>query len=122
LREGKEKTVNVILKNNAGSTEYLKKDVSSKISALGADFVNLSAQEKKDLGLSGGVKVAKLSEGKLSQNTNMREGFIITKIDNKQIDDIDELKSVLSNKKGGVMIEGRYPDYQGQYFYAFGLD
>jgi hypothetical protein len=51
----------------------------------------------------------------------MREGFIITKIDNKQINTVEELEQVLANKKGGVMIEGRYADYPGQYFYAFGL-
>ncbi len=121
LRENKEKTVDVILKNNEGSTSYLKKDASSALSALGAEFENVSAGELKAMGLTGGVRVKKLSEGKLSSNTNMREGFIITKIDNKPINSVDELKSALANKKGGVMIEGRYPDYPGQYFYAFGL-
>jgi serine protease Do len=121
LRENKEKTVDVVLKNNEGSTSYLKKDASSAVSALGAEFENVSAGELKEMGLTGGVRVKKLSEGKLSSNTNMREGFIITKIDNKPINTVDELKSALANKKGGVMIEGRYPDYPGQYFYAFGL-
>jgi len=121
FRENKEKTVDVVLKNNEGSTSYLKKDASSAVSALGAEFENVSAGELKEMGLTGGVRVKKLSEGKLSSNTNMREGFIITKIDNKPINTVDELKSALANKKGGVMIEGRYPDYPGQYFYAFGL-
>lgn len=121
FRENKEKTVDVVLKNNEGSTSYLKKDASAAVSALGAEFENVSAGELKEMGLTGGVRVKKLSEGKLSSNTNMREGFIITKIDNKPINTVDELKSALANKKGGVMIEGRYPDYPGQYFYAFGL-
>ncbi|MBK9730449.1 MAG: Do family serine endopeptidase [Chitinophagaceae bacterium] len=121
LRDNKEKTVDVILKNNEGNTSYLKKDDTSVVSALGAEFENLSDKDLKDMGLTGGVRVSKLSDGKLSSNTNMREGFIITKIDNKPVNTVDDLKSILANKKGGVMIEGRYPDYPGQYFYAFGL-
>ncbi|HUM45992.1 MAG TPA: Do family serine endopeptidase [Chitinophagales bacterium] len=121
LRDNKEKTVDVVLKNNEGNTTYLKKEETSVVSSLGAEFANLGAGELKELGLTSGVKVTKLTDGKLSSNTNMREGFIITKIDNKPIHSVDELKSILASKKGGVMIEGRYPDYPGQYFYAFGL-
>lgn len=121
LRDGKEKTVDVILKNNEGNTSYLKKDEASAIAALGAEFQNLSDKELNQLGLTSGVRVSKLMDGKLSANTNMKAGFIITKVDNKPVRTVDELKSILANKKGGVMIEGRYPDYPGQYFYAFGL-
>lgn len=121
LRDNKEKTIDVVLKNNEGTTTYLKKEESSVISALGAEFENLSSKDLKALGLTGGVRVSKLSDGKLSRNTNMREGFIITKIDNKPVNSVDDLQAILANKKGGVMIEGRYPDFPGQYFYAFGL-
>ena len=113
-----------MLKNKEGSTDYMKKEEASSIDALGAEFANLSSQEKKDLGLQGGVKVTKLDDGKLSRSTNMKEGFIITKLNNKPVNNVDELKDALASAKGGgngVMIEGRYPDYPGQYFYAFGL-
>jgi Do/DeqQ family serine protease len=121
LRDGKEKTTEVVLKNREGDTSYLKKEDVNMMEALGAEFEDLSSKEKKDLGLSGGVKVTRLGDGKLSSNTNMREGFIITKVDNKTVNNVSELKTILANKNGGVMIEGRYPDYPGQYFYAFGL-
>lgn len=120
-RDGKVKTTEAILKNKEGNTTYLKKEDASAIAALGAEFANLTMEEKKDLGLQGGVKVVSLGNGKLSQSTNMKAGFIITKIDNKPIATVEDLKVALANKKGGVMIEGRYPDYPGQYFYAFGL-
>jgi Do/DeqQ family serine protease len=121
VRDKKEKTTSAVLKNKEGNTTYLKKEEVSAIESLGAEFANLSDKEKKDMGLQGGVKVVKLNEGKLSRSTNMKEGFIITKIDNKQVNTVEDLKQALMNKKGGVMIEGRYPDYPGQYFYAFGL-
>jgi S1-C subfamily serine protease len=112
------------LKNKEGNTTYMKKEEASAVDMLGAEFANVSPQEKKELGLQGGVKVTKLNDGTLSRSTNMKEGFIITKLNNKPVNNIDELKEALSTAKGsgnGVMIEGRYPDYPGQYFYAFGL-
>jgi Do/DeqQ family serine protease len=121
-RNGKVKTVSAILKNKEGNTEYVKKEEAYMIDALGADFADLTAQEKKEMGLTGGVKVVKIKDGKLRQSTYMKEGFIITKVDNRAINNLSDLKSAFANKKdGGVMIEGRYPNEPGQFFYAFGL-
>ena len=123
VRKGEEHVANITLKNKQGGTSYVSKEETdqSVVDLLGAEFTNLSSQDKKDLHLSGGVKVTKLSDGKLSRNTNIREGFIITKVDNKPINDIDDLKNALENKTGGVMLEGVYPNGSGQFFYAFGL-
>jgi len=120
-RDGKEKTTTAVLKNKEGNTSMVKKETPTSVELLGADFANLTSKEQKELGLDGGVKVVKLMDGKLARNTNMKEGFIITKIDNQPIKTIDDLNQALANKKGGVMIEGRYPDYPGEYYYAFGL-
>lgn len=120
LRNDKQKVMSVRLKNIDGETTLVKKDQVSSFATLGADFQNLTNEEKKKLGISGGVKVAKLYDGKLSKNTDIREGFIITKVDNKPVNNVDELKAALQNKAGqGVMIEGTYPNYSGTYFYAF---
>jgi S1-C subfamily serine protease len=120
LRGDKQKVLSTRLKNIDGETTIVKKDQVSSFAALGADFQNLTNEEKKKLGISGGVKVAKLYDGKLSKNTDIREGFIITKVDNKPVNNVDELKIAFQNKAGqGVMIEGTYPNYSGNYFYAF---
>ena len=47
-------------------------------------------------------------------------GFIILTIDKKPINSLDELTSILENKKGGVLIEGVYPNGMRAY-YGFGL-
>ncbi len=122
-RDGKERTVTTVLKNKANNTSLLKKEdeVTNTIASLGAEFSDLSSKDKKELGLQGGVRVSKLNDGLLSRNTQIREGFIITQIDNKPINNLNDLKQVLNNKKGGVLFTGRYPDYPGQYYYAFGL-
>ncbi|GDX53413.1 serine protease [Bacteroidota bacterium] len=120
LRNGSENIANIVLKNREGNLQ-MDSQTSASYSLLGAQFADISAREKKDLGIAGGAKITKIEDGKLSRFTDIREGFIITKVDNKQITSVADLKALLENKKGGVMIEGTYADAPGQYFYAFGL-
>jgi serine protease Do len=115
------KTTTIVLKNKNQNTEILTKETISAIDMLGAEFAELSAQEKKELNIKSGLKVLKINEGKLSRQTNMREGFIITSVDKTPINKTEDLINALKNKKGGVMIEGIYPNYPGTYYYAFGM-
>lgn len=119
-REGKEKEFKVILRNEQGSTERIdKKDITSM---LGAKFENVDSKLAKKLGISGGVRVVEVGSGILRRSTNMRDGFIITKVDKKPVKNIDELREMLEKyQDGGVMIEGIYEDIEGTFYYAFGL-
>ncbi len=121
-RNDKIKTAIVTLKNIEGNTEQVRKIESASIESLGAELANLTAAEKKQLGVEGGVKVVALKDGKLSRNTKIREGFVITSIDNKPVRNIDELRAILRQKKEKeiVTIAGRYPEYPNQYLaYSF---
>jgi serine protease Do len=120
MRGDKEKTFNARLKNVEGETSYMKKDQVSNFSSLGADFTDLSSKELSDLKISGGVKVMKIYDGKLSKNTDIKEGFVITRIDNKPVNNLQELKNAIKGKEGlGIIIEGKYPNYNGSYMYSF---
>ena len=120
-RNGKEKQMEVTLQNSEGGTSIIKKEKKEVFNLLGADFENLSTDLAKKLDIDGGVQVTKLYPGKIKQETQMREGFIITHIDGKRIDNIEDVADVLKGKKGGVMLEGVYED-GSKYYYAFGLD
>jgi serine protease Do len=120
-RDGKLLSTNITLKNKNQNTELITKETLSAVDVLGAEFAELTDKEKKDLGIKHGIKVAKIGEGKLSAQTNMREGFIITGVDKTPVYKTEDLLTVLKNKKGGVMIEGLYPNYPGMYYYAFGM-
>jgi serine protease Do len=122
LRDNKEETAYAVLKNKEGETTYEKKEVNAVYNLLGAQFQSLTDDEKKNIGIDGGVKVTKLSDGILSHQTDIKEGFIITKVDGKPINNTDDLKKALEGKKGGTMIEGMYPDRPGVYYYAFGIN
>ncbi len=123
LRSGSERNIDVVLKNRAGNTDKVKKsDVATSLNALGADFETLPKSEARKLDIDGGVKVKSLSIGKLSNQTDIREGFIITRANNKPVSSVEELGNLLQDTKGGVMLEGVYPNNPNRrYYYAFGL-
>ena len=115
-RDNKEKPFDVTLRNMSGSTEVVKKNIA--VSVLGANFASLSEEEKKELGIDKGVKVINISAGKLMK-AGVREGFIITKINNKVVSEANEVEEIIKKINGGVYLEGIYPNGMKAY-YAFG--
>ncbi len=118
-RNGTQTTYGVTLKNNAGNYDIVKADVM--LDKLGADLVTLDPQKAKEYGLGGGVVVKKINEGVINDQTRMRDGFIITKADGKEVKSINELKAVVGNLKQ-VTISGFYPGYSEPYDYPLVLD
>ena len=51
------------------------------------------------MGLTGGVVVKKINEGVINDQTRMRDGFIITKANGKDVKSVDELKAIIGNSK-----------------------
>ncbi|NOX47887.1 MAG: Do family serine endopeptidase [Chlorobi bacterium] len=120
-RNGKQKEIDVVLKNKEGNTEVVKKDKLDLLNTLGIKLENLSSKESKELDIDGGVKVAKITKGKISKQTNMKEGFVITKVDGHKVYSVNDVVGLLQGKKGGVLVEGVYPGYPGEYYFAFGI-
>jgi serine protease Do len=116
LRSGNEKNVMVTLRNKDGNTKIVKNEM---VSLLGAEFEAVSKEEALKLGIKNGVKITKLNGGKL-RSAGIREGFIIESIDNKMVMSTDDIVASLQNKKGGVLIQGIYPNGMRTY-YGFGL-
>jgi serine protease Do len=118
-RGDSETTLAAILKNKDNNTRIVERESTEVTKSLGATFESLADEEKSKLGIQNGLKVTRLEVGKL-RNAGIKEGFIITSIDHKQVNSKEELKSVLDHKKGGILIEGLYPNGMRAY-YAFGL-
>lgn len=116
-RDGKRKQFDVVLRNRLGNTEVIK---SSDLAFLGAEFEPISTKEKYRLQINRGVKVKSLRSGKLKEE-NIREGFIIYKINNTPIYKVKDIEEALQSvKDGGVFISGIYPNGSVKY-YAFSL-
>ncbi len=120
-RGGSEKTFNVTLNNKDGNTRRIKSEISPISNRLGADFATISGENARKLGIAGGVKVTKIKQGKLRKETNMKDGFIIARVNGQDVISVDELERILSKKSGGVMLEGIYEGLPETYYYALGM-
>ena len=113
-RNGKVKEVDAVLRNTAGDTELVTRSTSDEFE--GASFRDLTSREKRELEIPGGAKITDIRDGKWSQS-GIEEGFVITAIDKVSVDTAEDVARILQNKKGGVLIEGRY-DNGDQALYA----
>jgi serine protease Do len=118
-RNNQEKVIPVVLKNKNGNTEVVEKPKVEVVSTLGATFEDINSNDMKKLGIENGLKIHKLSAGKLL-SAGIKEGFIITNVDKKKINSVDDIRTALETKKGGVLIEGIYPNGMRAY-YGFGM-
>ncbi len=107
IRNNKERQLNVVLRNPSGTTGMIQK--AQTIEVLGASFGEVSSMERKTLGINNGVKVVQLTTGKF-RNAGIREGFIITQINNTSVSSPKEVEKVINNSQGGMYVEGVYPD------------
>lgn len=121
-RDGKEKSFDVMLKNREGNTEIVKREAKDALDILGLELEPVDAKTLKKLRLENGVRVKSLNTGEVKKTTQMREGFIITKIDGKEVTSAKDVNRILENKKGGILIEGVYENAPGSYYYGLGLD
>jgi len=119
LRDGKLLEKKIILKNMEGSTAIIKDDINQLRKMLGAKFTEPEEEIWEELELEHGIQVENLFPGKL-KNSGVREGFIITHIDNLEVDSEEKLLSILEDKTGGVLIQGVYPNGK-EYFYGMGM-
>lgn len=119
LRDGKEYTANITLKNKVGSTDIVKSH--NAIDNLGADLENVDKKVAQANDIPGGVLVKKIKDG-LLKATKMQDGFVITSVNDIEIKTVDDLKSALVAAKGGtVRLMGIYPGFQGTYAYPLNL-
>jgi len=118
-RNDEESVFTLLLRNKEGETTVVKKEDKNKFTALGASFRSLTASELRELRIKYGVKVAKVTPGKL-RSAGITEGFIITKLDQKPVKSPAEVVTFFNTKKGGVLVEGIFPNGMKGYF-GFGL-
>lgn len=81
----------------------------------GATFKDLSAQIKKFLSIQEGVQIDKLEEGKWKES-GVKEGFIITKVGDEDIKDLDQFQKILDAKTKDFFIMGKYPNGEKEYY------
>ena len=116
IRDKKEKTVEVTLKNEQGTTKIVK-DAGMEI--LGAAFKELPDDLKKQLNLGYGLQVTGVSSGKMS-DAGVRKGFIILKANDqpmRKVSDLEEvMKAAVKSPNQVLFLTGVFPSGKRGYF------
>jgi Do/DeqQ family serine protease len=108
LRRG-DKVINTTatLQNRAGETSLLAKDSVDVAKALGAKLKNAPQELCERLDIKGGVQVTSVISGGVLERCRVREGYIITHINDRPITNIDDLNRLTSKI---TSIDGIYPN------------
>jgi serine protease Do len=107
IRDGKEKTVPVVLKNLDGNTNVVLAGAGGTV--FGSKVQSITAQDKKDFNLSAGVKVTDVGTGRF-RDIGLMRGSIISSINGKNVTNATDILNVTSNEKSLYSIEGIQPD------------
>ena len=118
-RNGDTKKFTVELRNAQGSTKVVKAGDSTEV--MGGAFKTLSKEQKRQLGVSYGIEVTGLTNGKL-KDAGIKKGFIIMIVNNQRISSPDDLEKIVEDilqgrsEDQGLFIKGFYPNGRTRYY------
>ncbi len=116
LHNKKKQTKTVTLRNEQGNTQVVK---NQDLDVLGADFREITQQQKQQLDIQYGLEVIKVNNGKM-KDAGIPRGFIIRQVNDEDITTVDDLqklvKEVSTSKEPVLIIKGIYPTGKKGYF------
>jgi len=116
LHNQKKRTKTVTLRNEQGNTKVVK---NADMDVLGADFRELTQQQKDQLDVAYGLEVIKVNSGKM-KDAGVPKGFIIRQVNDqpmKTVDDLQEIVRETSTSSDPVLIiKGLFPTGKRGYF------
>lgn len=119
FEDGQMTEYNLTLRNVYGNTKIVSENDEFYVKPLEAAFDKPDADLMKELKLSFGMQITAIRSGVLSSK-GIKKGFIIQQMNKKEIHIVSDIRDVISNIKGGLLIEGIYPNGQRVY-YGIGL-
>jgi Do/DeqQ family serine protease len=106
LRNKKEKTATMTLKNEQGNTKVVK---NADVDVLGIDVRPVTDSQKKQLEISYGLEVLKVNGGKM-KDAGVPKGFIIQVVNDQPMHSFDDLQEVVKEAKDQMLvIKGIFP-------------
>lgn len=120
IRKGKRYRTNVTLKDKNQTTRFTNRKVSANIlERHGFELRELNSDERRKLRVSG-VYVENIALGSVIEKTEMDPGYIITKVGDVRVSNVEEVVNELKKRRGKeVYLEGFYENYPGEYYYTF---
>ncbi len=119
VRDGKKRSASVVLKSKSNDVAPVAARDASLLRELGFELRSLTPEEQMRLSING-IKVISIYRDTQVEKTNMEPGFIITKANGKNVQQVEQLAKIISGvQKGKVVLEGVYEEYEDKYFYSF---
>ena len=116
LRDKKEQTLELTLKNEQGTTKVVK-DAGMEI--LGAAFREVPQETKQQLRLGAGLEVTGVTEGKMKE-AGVRKGFIILKANGQSVKTVEQLEEIVKQASRStepvLFLNGVFPSGKRAYY------
>jgi serine protease Do len=115
LRNGKESTMKITMKNVAGNTNVVTAETGTDV-VFGARLASLGSSEKNSFEVEYGVKVVEVNDGKF-KDLGIRKGYIILNINGKKVNSPSDIRQFTNNESslksiGGIQSDGTIFSYQ----------
>ncbi|MXV38726.1 Do family serine endopeptidase [Flavobacteriaceae bacterium Ap0902] len=103
-RDGSTRTYNVILKDLDGNAKTRSVEDLTPTERLGATFKPLTERQKIEFGIDSGVVVTSVKRNGILNQIGISEGYIILKINNKEVNSKEDIDKILKNKNDKVSV------------------
>jgi serine protease Do len=111
IREGRERRTQLVLKNSDKSTARISKPETASVARLGVSLEALQSSELKQFQIERGIRIKSVGSGLLAQRTRVRDGFILTHINEQAVGSPEEVEKQITGGQGAVTLEGFYPEF-----------
>ncbi|QBO57400.1 Periplasmic serine endoprotease DegP [Chryseobacterium salivictor] len=112
LRNGKQSTVNVTLKDQTGGTSLRSKADLSVTEKIGSEFEPLSEKFKTDYGLTSGVIAKNVQDGSEMSKIGIVDNYIVIEVNGKPVNSQKDIEKILQGYSGNVQV--KYVDEMGR--------
>lgn len=117
-RGGKKLRTRIVLKDVNNSTHTARAQGNELEEELGFALRNLTREEQRKLRLQG-VVVTSIRRGSVVYQTNMQPGFVITSVNGKRVNTINEAVDAIQNAYNNLSLDGYYEGESDLYSYRF---
>jgi len=120
VRDGLTKNLDVTLRNQLNTTDYIAVRKDKVLTELGLEVRDMDSTEKNRLNIEG-IVVVSIYKGSTIDATNMDPGYIITTINDTKINTVNQLIQKLKESPDKVILNGFYEYYPGEFPYTFSM-
>lgn len=115
MRDGEENSTELVLMKKQALASLTPEEVQLTYSIEGAIFSEVQSSDALKLRIDGGVQIIELGDGAW-KDAGLEEGFVITKVGDRDIDGLEEFQALLDSKERDFYVLGKSKEGKKDYF------